>query len=434
MRIAAAAFSLLSLFSCKTAEEAVKPPPKVEAPPPPPKAATPEELFADGVRAFDAGKLEEAAAAFQQALEGNPRLVNAQYNLGVVAERRADLPRAVAAYEAALKLDGRHTPTLLNLGKLYRLQDKFEKAIALYESALKAPEREHEVALLNNLTVAYRLAKRFKEAEATARKVLSRTKDNADAYKNLALIYYDQGNYRLAEFISGNARKLDEKDPGVYNNLGMVYLRLDDRRLALGQFQKSVGLDQKFAPGHLNIGAMALAYRDYDSAEKSFARAVALDPNSYEGHLGYAFAMDGQKGKDPKKGLAAGAAFEKVLAIRADHPEATCGAGWAYAAEKSGWEKAVSFLEKCKGLAATSAQDQQLIEAKLKGIAALQKSGAAQAQPQPDREKPKEVKGGASLLDKISDEAAKQEGTQPVPQGAPAPTPEEQKPQGDSPK
>lgn len=410
--IALASLAALAASSCKTTEEAVKPTPtEVNAAP---KEKSVQESFAEAVAHFDAGRYDQAEALFTRLVEKNPQMVSAHFNLGVIAERRGELVKAQAAYEAAHKLDPSHEPTLLNLGKVYRLQDKFDQAIALYEHALQAPGKEHDVALLNNLTVAYRLAKKFDKAEAAARKVLSRTKDNADAYKNLALIYFDQGNYRLAEFISANAKKLDEKDPGVYNNLGMIYLKLDDRRLALAQFKKAVSLNPNFAPGHMNIGAMALTYRDYENAEKSFAKAVELDPTSYEGHLAYAYALDGQKGRDPKKGLAAGAAYEKVLAIKADHPEAICGAGWAYAAERSGWDRAVSFLERCKTLASTSAQDQQLIDAKLKAIAAMQKGGAQPAAA-PQKDKPKQTTGGASLLDKVSEEAAKQEGAAPAP-------------------
>ncbi len=419
----------LALAACKAAEEQVKPDTTQKLPPPPPKEVGPEDRFAEGVRLFDQGRWAEAEEAFKKVLERQPQMVNAQYNLGVVAERQADLKKAEAAYEGALKLDPNHKPSLLNLGKVYRLQDKFDEAIALYETALKAKGREHDVALLNNLTVAYRLAKRFKDAEATARKVLSRTKDNPDAYKNLALIYYDMGNYRLAELISGNARKLDEKDPGVFNNLGMIYLKMDDRRRALGQFQKAVSLNDKFAPGHMNIGAMALTYRDYENAEKAFAKAIQLDPTSYEAHLYYAYALDGQKGREPKKGVAAGAAFEKVLSLRGELPEAICGAGWAYAADKTGWDKALLFLEKCKALPSSTTQDQQLIDAKMKGIVAMQKSGAAQEQTE-QREKPKEVKGGSQLLDKVTTEAEKEA---PAEGGQPSPAEGEQIGQGEQP-
>ena len=143
-----------------------------------------------------------------------------------------------------------------------------------------------------------------------------------------------------------------------------------------------------------------------------------------EEDLAYAYALDGQKGRDPKKGPLAGAEFEKVLSIKSDQSDAICGAGWAYAADKAGWDKAVSFLEKCKTVASTTPQDQTAIDAKLKGIAAMQKSGAPQppTATQP-KDKPK-TQGGPSLLDKMSDDAAK-EGD------APAPAPEGDKPAGD---
>ena len=252
--------------------------------------------------------------------------------------------------------------------------------------------------------------------------MLARTKDNADAYKNLALIYFDQGNYRLAEFISANARKLDDKDPGVYNNLGLIYLKLDDRRLALGQFQKAVSLNKDFAPSLFNIGAMALTYRDYDGAEKVLSRATELDQNSYEGFLAYAFALDGQKGRDAKKGVKAGEMFERVLAIKPDQNDAICGAAWAYAADKAGWDKALGFLDRCKALPGTTATDQQLIDSKMKGIVAMQKAGQAAPKPE-EKEKPKAAPTGPSLLDKVSEEAAKAEPT-PAPESPAAPASE----------
>ncbi len=429
LQTALAVLALGTFAGCATTPEVVKPVEDVNKPPPPPKEKTAQELFDQGLAQFDTNKLDEAKATFSKLAEKQPTLVSAHYNLGVVAERQSNLAEAEKHYEAAYKLDPNHRKTLLNLGRIYRLQDKFEKAITLYEGALKAPGAEFDVAMLNNLTVAYRLAKKFDKAELTARRVLARTKDNADAYKNLSLIYFDQGNYKLAEFISANAKKLDDKDPGVYNNLGMIYLKIDERRLALGQFQKSVQLNDKFAPGHVNIGAMALAYRDYENAERSFAKATSLDPTSYDGFLAYAWALDGQKGRDPKKGVLAGQAFEKVLALKADQPDAICGAGWAYAVEKSAFDKAVPFLEKCKGLPGTSTQDQQLIDAKLKGIAAMQKSGApAPAPADKPKEKPK-ANTGPSMLDKVTDEAAKEEGAAPAPapEGAAAPAAEPKK-------
>jgi tetratricopeptide (TPR) repeat protein len=370
----------------------------------------PHAQFMEALAAFDAGHYDAARKGFEQVVAAAPQSLNAQFNLGLIAERQGRLADAQAAYEKVLSQAPDHAPSLLNLGRLYRVQEKFSQAIRLYEGALEAPGHAHDVALLNNLTVAYRLAGQFDRAEATARRVLARSKDNPEAYKNLALVYYDQGQYRLAELVSANARKLAENDPGVYNNLGMIYLKLNERPRALAQFQKAVSLNDKFAPGYLNIGAMSLAYRDYAGAEKAFARAVELDPTSYESQLYYAYALDGQKGSDGKRGIAAGDVFEKVLAMRPEHPEAVCGAGWAYAADRAGWQKALGYLERCKTLQATSPQDRQMIDAKVQGLQAMLKSGQQQPAAAAPKKEAAQGKDG-SLLDKVSDDAAREEGT-----------------------
>jgi tetratricopeptide (TPR) repeat protein len=414
---------LLALVALGVSACATAPAPKAEpvatapAEPPQPKEKGADELFAAAVKAFDAQKYDEAEALFSRVLKMAPNNVSAAYNLAVVSERRGDFRRARERYEAAHALDPGHTPTLLNLGKVYRLQARFDQAIALYERALKLPGREFDPQLLNNLTVAYRLARQYEKAVQTIQKLLSRTRDNPEAYKNLALVYYDQGNYRLAELVSATARKLDERDPGVHNNLGMIYLKQEDKPRALAQFQKAVRLDPNFAPGHLNMGAMALSYRDYGNAERSLRKAVELDAASPEGRYYLAWALEGQKGRDPKKGLEAGAEFERYLQWRPDDASAVCGAGWAYSAERSGFERAIGYLEKCKAAhRALSQTDVQLIDAKVKGLQSMLKNPEQRTAGQEGkREAPKAAPGGTSLLDKVSaDEAANEAAQQPA--------------------
>ncbi len=387
------------------AAEAAKSPERTPDKPHPAQA-----VFTEAVAAFDAGDYDGARAGFEKVLKLAPQSLNAQFNLGLIAERQGRVDDAVAAYEKVRFLEPGHVSMLLNLGRLYRQQEKYPDAISLYETGLKTPGNEFEPALLNNLSTAYRLAGKPAQAESSARRVLARHPDDAEAFKNLGLAALAQGRYRLAETVLLQARKLADKDPGVHNDLGMVYLKLEQRPRALAQFQKAVALDERFAPGHVNLGALALAWRDYAGAERAFAKAVEIEPGSSSAWLSYAWALDGQKGRDPQKGLAAGAAFEKVLALRAESSEAVCGAGWAYAVERAGWDKAEGFLQRCKASASTSAQDKQLIDSKLQGLAALRKSAAAA---------PAAVGGSGALP-----EAAPAESQGEAPAG-PAPTPAE---------
>ncbi|GHH03111.1 tetratricopeptide repeat protein [Comamonas sp. JC664] len=355
----------------ETAPPAAQQPAPARQKPEAPPSANPsdaEEAFAAALRAYEAGDLDAARKGFEAVVNELPQSLNAQFNLGVIAERQGRPDDARVAYEKVLLLDPAHVPAVVNLGVMYREQGRVEESIALFERALKVPGREYDASLLNSLSITYRVAGKLDESEAAARRVLVRNKDNPGAYKNLAHVAYAREKYRLAELLAGTARKHAENDASLYNLLGMVYLKLDDRARALAQFQKAVSLDAKFIPGYLNLGALALSYRDYAGAERSFGKAVELEPGSPDAALYLAWALDGQKGRDPKKGIAAGEVFEKVLATRKDLPEAVCGAGWAYASDRAGWEKAIAFLDRCKGFETTTDTDKQMITAKVSGL------------------------------------------------------------------
>ncbi|MBZ4398209.1 tetratricopeptide repeat protein [Myxococcus faecalis] len=387
-----------------------------EATPAAPKeTSTMAEQFAAAIKSYEAGDLDAARQGFEKVLVMSPQTLNAQFNLGVIAERQGRVDDARTAYEKVLLLDPAHTPSVVNLAGVYRAQERGDDAIALFEKALKTPGRAYDASLLNGLSATYRHLGKLDESEATARRVLERNKDHPGAYKNLAYVAYAREKYRQAELLVGTARKHAEKDPSLYNLLGMVYLKLDERSRALAQFQKAVSLDDRYAPAYVNLGALALSYRDYAGAEKAFTRATELEPDSAEARLSLAWALDGQKGKDPKKGIAAGETFEKVLANRADLPEAVCGAGWAYASDRTGWERAIGFLDRCKTLESTSEQDRQMITAKVTGLTNMLKAPppeAATAGAEGDK-KDEATGGGGNMLNSLPQDAN-------APEGAPA--------------
>ncbi|NPC69597.1 tetratricopeptide repeat protein [Corallococcus exiguus] len=382
--------------------------------------------FAQALKAYEAGDLEAARKGFEAVVSHEPKALNARFNLGVIAEKQGRPADARVAYEQVLALNPAHTPSVMNLGLMHRHAGQLDEALALYTKALQTPGHEHDEPVLNALAATYRLAGKLDEAEATGRRVLARSKDNPEAYKTLALVAYDRGQYRLAELLVINARKVAQDDPAISNTLGMIYLKMDDRPRALAQFQKAVSLDDNFAPGHLNLGALALSYRDYAGAEKAFTKALSLEPDGLEGQLYLAYALDGQKGLDPKKGVAAGEAFEKVLARSADKPEAVCGAGWAYATERGGFEKAIAFLDRCKELSSTTDQDKQLITAKVNGLQNMLKNPppapapAATAEAEGEEKKDAAATGGAgsSMMNQLPQDTSAPE--QEAPAEAPA--------------
>lgn len=383
----------------------------VQAAKPPPEESAEEHEWA-GFTAFKNKEYATAKERFGKALAKNPKLLLASYNKAFIDQQEGNLDGAARGYEAVLALEPEHEGALLNLGKVYRDQNQPEKGIALYEAAVA--KRPFDVKLLTNLTVFYRLAKKHDKATATVRKLLSRTKDNPDAYKNLALIAHDQGQLRLAEFIGANAKKLDKEDPAVYNNLGLVYLKLGEPRRALANFKIAVDKRKDFAPGHANIGAMALSYRDYETAAKSFENVVKLEPGNWTAYLNLAWSYEGSRQKDGNhRSKDAVAAFEKVLTIVKDHPDAVYGIARAYAGELKDLPKAKEYYDRYLALSDAPSRDKAQkelasLELRIKAGAEAERMKAeaeAKAKLLEDEKKKKvqeQLSKGGSMLEQVT--------------------------------
>lgn len=388
--------AVLALAACATAP---RPPPAPATPVEPaqqeqPQPLRPEKeaygLFAEGLAAYEAGELAAAEERFLQVLEQAPRSANTRFNVALLLERQGRTAEALAAYEGIRRLHPGHVPTLLNLGRLYRRQGRLEEALALYETALQVPGLGGEPALLLGLASALRELGRLEQAEATVRRVLARHPEDRRAHAELALVAYAQGRHRLAELVCANALQQLGEDPALHNTLALVAARQGDKVRALAELRRALELEEGFLPAHLNLGALALGWGDLSGAERALARAVELAPDMPEAWLAYARALDAQKGREPRRGLAAGEAFEKVLALREGNTEALCGAGWAFAAERTGWDKAVVYLNRCRQLDSTPPQERQRIEARLQGLEALRRTSSQPEQGQEQEQRPPE--------------------------------------------
>jgi tetratricopeptide (TPR) repeat protein len=102
----------------------------------------------------------------------------------------------------------------LNLGVAYERRGEFDLAIKEYQRAAK----RLPLALLY-LGNAYFLKNQWKEAEGYFRKAIDKDPKNADAYNNLAWLYYTRGeNLDEAEALSQKALELDPSKSSIYRD------------------------------------------------------------------------------------------------------------------------------------------------------------------------------------------------------------------------
>jgi protein O-GlcNAc transferase len=97
-----------------------------------------ERLIAQGNRAEDAGKLEEACALYREALRLAPQSARAHLNLGIALQALGDDGGAVARYKQALVLDPANPYAGYNFGKLRYERGAHVEAEQLLRRALRS--------------------------------------------------------------------------------------------------------------------------------------------------------------------------------------------------------------------------------------------------------------------------------------------------------
>jgi protein O-GlcNAc transferase len=239
-------------------------------------------IFQQGNALASQGRLEQAAECYRQALRIEPRLVEAQSNLGAALKLLGRFDEAEAALHAALAARPDFVDAWLNLGGALEAQARPADALeAFLQAARLAPQ--NPAPWLSAANVQLALGK-YADAEAGARRALAcGTPQPAQAYTNLGAALHHQG--RLAE--------------------------------AEAAYRQALAADPAFAVAHANLGTLLETLRRYDEAVTEQARALELDPSNPERrfNLGNALLARGRLRE-------AEAAYREALALRPDHARA----------------------------------------------------------------------------------------------------------------
>jgi tetratricopeptide (TPR) repeat protein len=124
-----------------------------------------ERLYlARGRMAFDAGRYDEAVAAYKKALRANPDSLPAHINLGSALTQLHEVAAAIAEFEAALQLQADHAVAHYNLGVLLAQQNHPGQAVPHLRAVLKQQPQDSAARLL----LAQQLNKLQRPQEALA--------------------------------------------------------------------------------------------------------------------------------------------------------------------------------------------------------------------------------------------------------------------------
>jgi tetratricopeptide (TPR) repeat protein len=330
--------------------------------------------------------LDAALAEAEKVVQLKQDAADSYWLLGVVRERRGELPQARAAYEQAVALDPKHVESLEALGKV--LDELGENAAAreAYGQALEIRQQsagsrggaqknaasEDPVEALDSEGYAYLNAGQNDRAIETFTEVLRQRPDSAKYHRHLGNAYYWQGKAGMDKPSTGldkaiaeyeTARKLDPRDSllltvlgGAYQEAGRPDDALDAYRAAVmaspcddealfllasqyntvgrkadadAAFRKLVGLNPRRAAGWQWLAADAFLGEDYAAAAEAYRAASVLEPDSADLYFGLGSSLYGLKDY-----AGAEAAYRQAKTLAPD--DAASLAGWGDSLAKLG--------------------------------------------------------------------------------------------------
>ncbi|HEX2523810.1 MAG TPA: tetratricopeptide repeat protein [Terriglobia bacterium] len=287
-------------------------------------------LFGMALAQAQAGLVQEAEQSYRAALKINPKLWEAETNLGMLLLKQQRFEDALPHFKRAQELNPQSFHTSLftakvleSLGRLPEARDQYQQALPLAHNAAEKLEVHLSMGQI------YLKTRSWAEAEEHLAAAKQYQSDTTALDVELAQLYLQTGEndkcvallQPLAERLPGNAEiqellgRAYAKTGSLDKASGALELALaqqrDSRRrqsisfqLAqayqeLGQMEKAIQVllpvagssaDSKL---HFHLATLQLQRRDLDAALQSFLRALQLDPNCADCHsnLGSIFML-----------------------------------------------------------------------------------------------------------------------------------------------
>ena len=283
------------------------------------------ETYVTLANAYNRKGIHKAAiTACKKAIEINPDLANAHYNLGFAYREEGNdklAKQEFALYDELLKQEGEYIETpekptsediekYITLGDNYFKEGRFDEAIAVYKKAMDIKPRDD---ILNKLGLVHqqkRLAGKSKDEPAkidtfTIEKTINgmpgltgsgniAQEISIDELMSRGTSYYDKGMIDKAIEDFKEVLEIDSEEPEAHYNLGNAYADKEMFDDAIAMYKNAVEYNPEFVDAYLNLSMLYLDLDLIDEAISLCKHAVNTNPNDAFlcFNLGEAYALN----------------------------------------------------------------------------------------------------------------------------------------------
>jgi tetratricopeptide (TPR) repeat protein len=246
-------------------------------------------LFEAGQKAHEAGKLEEALRYYDQALERDPALWQAEFQratayltLNRLEPARASITRAIellAQFESSAEL--RRTSALAQVlfGEIALAESKMDEAERAFRRALELHPptgRAH-----TGLAEIFLAGDKFTEAAAEAKAALSAGDERASTYTLLGEALVLSAKYDEAMASLDEALKREPQNPTALRYRAEVFLARGDLGRATADLKAALAME-KITPTMLRLAEIHRQAKQYTEAAALYDQVLAIEPANAE--------------------------------------------------------------------------------------------------------------------------------------------------------
>lgn len=196
-----------------------------------------------GIKAFQEKRYEDAAQAFNDAIEQNPNDAVGYVNFGNLLATLNDVERAERFFQKAITVDEKAATAYYGLANLYYNAERFIEAAKLYQKSI-----EHGI-------------------------------EGADAYFMLAKSFEREGNHSLALPYMQRAAELAPDDLEIRLSYGILLCTLEMFEHAQPELEYVIEHDLNNADAHYNLGVLyAVSTDKIDDAKYHLKQAYTITP------------------------------------------------------------------------------------------------------------------------------------------------------------
>jgi predicted O-linked N-acetylglucosamine transferase (SPINDLY family) len=235
-----------------------------------------ERLIAEGNRAEDAGRLEQACTLYREAVRLAPQSARAHLNLGIALQALGDESGAASGYQRALALDAANPYAAYNYGKLHYERGRHADAERLLREALRAKPDFAEARVLLACALD---AQGNAESAAAELDAVPRERQDLGTLLIHGGILRKLGRLDAAAELLGRAVALEPRNADARTALFHVLEAKGDPAGAARELEALLRERPDWAEALHNYGVVLKKLTRFEEAEAALRRAIALQPD-----------------------------------------------------------------------------------------------------------------------------------------------------------